>query len=211
MNDVISRTALTILGIIAYEPINPYAVNKLVNFKRTHARVPTQTVYGIINMLKKRRLISGKPVKKSTGADKTIYSITPRGQQCVIKNLTNYLVYSPEILSELIFPINLIGHLDKETAMKALKEHQEITKKAIATSNALRKATENAGESPIRKISIDYTLKTLRVNKKIVDLLIKVIEDEPHWADSPIPWWRHESRTGTRSGTKRGKGRAGHQ
>jgi DNA-binding PadR family transcriptional regulator len=205
MSDVISRTALTILGIIAYKPINPYAVCKLVNYKRTHARIPTQTVYGIINMLKKRKLITGTPVKKGSGSDKTVYSVTPKGTQCIVKNLTDYLVYSPEILSELVFPINLIGYLDKETAMETLKRHQEITKKAIATSNMLRKITDTTGESLIRKISIDYTLKTLRVNKKIVDALLKIIEEEPHWADSAIPWWRHEFLTDKRTRTKRKK------
>jgi hypothetical protein len=55
MNEILSRTALLILGIIANGSTNPCAMSKLVNWKRANIRIniPTQTVYGILNMFKK--------------------------------------------------------------------------------------------------------------------------------------------------------------
>ena len=192
MNEILSRTALLILGIVAQEPINPYALSKLVNFKRTNIRIPTQTIYGIINMLKKRGLISGRGVKNGNMPDKTIYSITPKGKKLITRSLTIGLANPREILSELLLSIMLIGYLDKETALKTLEKHQEKTQKAIAVGKALRNKRKPADESHIRKISIEYILKTLQVNHKIIDTLMKTIETEPHWAESLVPWWRDE-------------------
>jgi DNA-binding PadR family transcriptional regulator len=194
MSEVLSKTALLILGIIANEPINPYAISKLVNFKRTNIRikVPTQTVYGIINMLKKRGLISGKWVKNGNMPDKTIYSITPKGEKLIKRNLVYWLANPQEILTELLLSIILIGYLDKETALKSLKEHQVKTEESITVGKALRNLKKQTDESYIRKISIEYILNTLQVNQKIVDTIIKTVETETRWADSLVPWWRDE-------------------
>ena len=192
MSEVLSKTALLILGIIAYEPINPYAISKLVNWKRTNIRIPTQTVYGIINMLKKRGLISGKWAKNGNMPDKTIYSITPKGEKLIKRSLVYWLTNPHEILTELLLSIILIGYLDKETALMTLKEHQVKTEEAIAVGKTLRKTKKQADELHIRKISIEYILNTLKVNHKIVDTLIQTVETEPRWADSLVPWWRDE-------------------
>jgi DNA-binding PadR family transcriptional regulator len=192
MNEVLSKTALLILGIIANEPINPYAISKLVNFKRTNIKIPTQTVYGIVNMLKKRGLISGKWVKNGNMPDKTIYSITPKGEELIKRNLVYWLANPHETLTELLLSIILIGYLDKETALRTLKEHQVKTEEAIAVGKALRKSRKQADDSHIRKISIEYILNTLQVNHKTVDTLMKTLETDFRWADSPVPWWRDE-------------------
>jgi DNA-binding PadR family transcriptional regulator len=192
MNEVLSKTALLILGIIANEPINPYAISKLVNFKRTNIKIPTQTVYGIVNMLKKRGLISGKWVKNGNMPDKTIYSITPKGEKLIKRNLVYWLANPHEILTELLLSIILIRYLDKETALKTLKEHQAKTEEAIAVGKALRKSKKQTDDSNIRKISIEYILNTLEVNHKIVDTLMKTVETDLQWADSLVPWWRDE-------------------
>ena len=192
MSEILSKTALLILGIIAYEPSNPYAISKLVNWKRTNIKVPTQSVYGIINMLKKRGLVSGKRVKNGNRPEKTIYSITPKGEKIVKKNLVFWLTNPHEVLTELLLSIILVGFLDKETALTTLKEHQVKTEEAIAVGKALRKSKKQTDESHIREISITYILNTLRANYKTVDTLVKIVENEPQWANSLVPWWRDE-------------------
>jgi DNA-binding PadR family transcriptional regulator len=194
MSEVLSKTALLILGIIACEPTNPYAISKLVNWKRRNIRIkiPTQTVYGIINKFKKRGVVSGKKVKNGNMPDMTIYSITPKGEKLIKKNLIDYLTNPQEVLTELLLSIILIGYLDKETALKTLKEHQVKNEEAIAVGKALRKSKKQTDESHIREISIEYILYTLQVNRKTVDTLMKTVETEPRWADSLIPWWRDE-------------------
>jgi len=192
MSEVLSKTALLILGIIAYEPTNPYAISKLVNWKRTNIKIPTQTIYGIINMFKKRGLVSGKRVKNGNKPDKTIYSITAKGEKLVKSNLVFWLTNPHEVLTELLLSIILIGFLDKETALMTLKEHQVKTNEAIAVGKALRKSRKQTDESHIREISIEYILNTLKANHKIVDTLVKMVETEPRWADSLVPWWRDE-------------------
>jgi len=210
MNEVLSKTALLILGIIAYEPTNPYAISKLVNWKRTNIKVPTQSVYGIINMFKKRGLVSGKRVKNGNKPDKTIYSITPKGEKLVKRNLVFWLTNPHEVLTELLLSIVLIGFLDKETALMTLKEHQVKTEESIAVGKALRKSKKQTDESHIREISIAYILNTLQANYKTVDALMKIVETEPQWTNSPVPWWRDEFPSDKKTGktTQRTKSRS---
>ena len=72
---MLTKTALLILGIIADEPINPYAISKLISFKRKNLRgtIPDSTVYGIISMLHKKKLITGKRVRNRNTPDRTVY------------------------------------------------------------------------------------------------------------------------------------------
>jgi DNA-binding PadR family transcriptional regulator len=143
-------------------------------------------------MFKKRGLISGKWVKNGNMPDKTIYSITPKGEKLIKRNLVFWLTNPQEVLTELLLSIILIGYLDKETALKTLKEHQTKTEEAIAVGKALRNLKKQTEESHIRKISIEYILNTLQVNRKTVETLMKTVETEPRWADSLVPWWRDE-------------------
>ena len=194
MSEVLSKTALLILGIIASEPTNPYAISKLINWKRTNIkiRVPTQTVYGIINKFKKRGLVSGRRMKNGNMPYRTVYSITPKGEKLIKKNLIDYLTNPHEVLTELLLSIILIGYLDKEAALKTLEEYQVKNKETIDVGKKLRRFKKQTDESHIQEISIDHILKTLQVNHKTVDTLIKTIETDPHWADTLVPWWRDE-------------------
>lgn len=113
---MLSKTALLILGVIADEPINPYAISKLISYKRRNLRgkIPDPTVYGIINMLHEKKLIKGKKVKNGNLPDRTIYSITQKGKDILNKNLVAYLSTPEDTLSELPLALFLMGSQEKE-------------------------------------------------------------------------------------------------
>jgi DNA-binding PadR family transcriptional regulator len=191
---MLSKTDLLILGIIAEKPINPYAIIKLINFKRNSIRryIPPQTVYGVVNNLHRRKLISGKKMKNGNMPERTVYSITKKGQETVRKSLISYLNTPEDNLSELVISILLLGFVDKETVLDALKEYREKVQKEIATSRKLSARTRIPEEFYTRRIVAEHTLNILLVNLKTVNELIARVEVDTRWQDFQVPWWRNE-------------------
>lgn len=191
---MLSKIALLILGIIAERPINPYAIIKLINYKRRKVRryVSPQTVYGMVNILNRKKLITGKRMKNSNMPDRTIYSITKKGEEMIRKNLISYLSTPEDNLSELILSIILIGFLDKETVLKALKERRDKIEEEIAIRKKLDSKFKIAAESYTRQIVAEHTLKIQQINLKTVNELIKKAEIDTRWDSFPVPWWRDE-------------------
>jgi DNA-binding PadR family transcriptional regulator len=189
----LSRTALLILGIIGEAPINPYAIVHLINEKRRNSRrnIHAQTVYSIVNTLRKQKLITGKKIKKGNMPNKTVYSITDKGKELIRNNLLSYLSTPEDNLSELALSMMLIGYLDKETVLKELIEYHSKAGKEITVRKNLG-AFDISEEAYIRKIAIEHTLQILKVNFKTVERLIKRIEQDDQWGDFPIPWWRNQ-------------------
>jgi DNA-binding PadR family transcriptional regulator len=189
----LSRTALLVLGMIGEAPINPYAIVRLMNEKRRSSRrkIHAQTVYGIVNTLSTKKLIIGIKTANGNMPDKTVYSITNKGKELIRNNLLSYLGTPEDNLSELALAMMLVGYLDKETVLKALKEYRSKARKEIAVRKNLG-SFDISEEAYVRKIAIEYTLHVLEINYKTVNQLIKRIEEDTQWGNFSVPWWRHE-------------------
>jgi DNA-binding PadR family transcriptional regulator len=191
---MLSKTALLILGVIADEPINPYAISKLISYKRQHLRgkIPDPTVYGIINMLHTKKLISGKKVKNGNLPDRTIYSITPKGRELLNKNLIAYLSTPEDTLSELPLSLFLMGLLDKEQVLQALKIYHS---KQAAEIDLMEKMLEEEQDLPVPysgHLAVNHIQTVLKANLETVDEVIKNIETDTQWNHHPLPFWRLE-------------------
>jgi DNA-binding PadR family transcriptional regulator len=195
MREQISRIGLFILGIIADGPTTPYTIDKILNYKRMKnmkVGVPFQTIYGIMYKFNKLGLVSRKRVKNGNLPDKTIYSITPKGKNLMKESLIYYLNKPPEILTELVLPIMMVGYLDKENAIRVLDEYQRIIGGEIRIGKKMRETSKELNESFTGKIFIEHILSSLNANRATVRQLIKTMEKEPLWTHSPVPWWRNE-------------------
>jgi len=189
----LSRTALLILGIIGQSPINPYAIIHLLNQKRRNLKrkVHVQTVYGIVNTLAKKKLIIGEKMTNGKMPNKTVYSITGKGKELIQKNVLSYISTPESNLTELALSMMLVGYLDKEIVLKALKEYSSKAEEEIALRKKLG-SSEISEEVYIGKIAVEHTLKILEVNLNTVNKLIKRIEKDTQWDSLHIPWWRDD-------------------
>jgi len=178
--------------MIGEAPINPYAIVRLMNEKRRSSRrkIHAQTVYGIINTLSAKKLIVGKKTANGNMPDKTVYSITDKGKELIRNNLLSYLGTPENSLSELALAMMLVGYLDKETVLKALKEYRSKAGKEIAVRKNLG-SFDITEEAYIRKIAIEHTLHILEINYKTVNQLITKIEKDSQWGNLSVPWWRY--------------------
>jgi DNA-binding PadR family transcriptional regulator len=196
MRERISRTGLFILGIIASGPTTPYTIDKILNYKRMKNMkigIPFQTIYGTVYKFNKMGLVSRKKIKNGNLPDKTIYSVTPKGEKLMKEGLISLLSKPPEIITELVLPIMMIKYLDRETALKVLNEYHHIVEGEIGIGKKIKKTSHELNGSFTGKIFIEHILSTLDTNRAAIRQLIKTIEEEPLWRDSPIPWWRNEA------------------
>jgi DNA-binding PadR family transcriptional regulator len=202
---MLSKTALLILGVIADEPINPYAISKLISYKRRNLRgkIPDPTVYGIINMLHEKNLIKGKKVKNGNLPDRTVYSITQKGKDLLNKNLIAYLSTPEDTLSELPLALFLMGSLEKEQVQAALKQYQTRQAEEIATMVKMVESEKKRGVPYSGLIAIQHILNFLKVNLNTVNELLLKIERDTDWSHHPVPFWRAEFAQQTRMAAKK--------
>jgi DNA-binding PadR family transcriptional regulator len=201
---MLSRTALFVLGIIGSGPINPYAIVGLVNERRRSLRqkIHAQTIYGIVNTLRAKKLIVGKKMTNGNMPNKTIYSITDKGQELIKNNLISYLSTPEDNLSEMALSMILVGYLDKQTVLKALKEYRDKAGKEITIRKNLGSFDITEG-AYVRQITLEHTLNILEVNYKTANQLIKRIEKDGSWGNFSVPWWRDDLlKTGSQKGRK---------
>jgi DNA-binding PadR family transcriptional regulator len=191
---MLSKTAVLILGVIADEPINPYALSKLINFKRKNLRgnIPDSSLYGIISMLEKKKLIKGKRVKNGNMPDRTIYSITPKGQEVLKKNLLSYLSTPEDTISELQLSLFLMGLLEKDQVLNALKEYKSKQAAEIDLMEQMVKEEKLRGVPYSGMLSIGHILRELKSNLKTANAVIRGIRKETGWDHRPVPFWRTE-------------------
>jgi DNA-binding PadR family transcriptional regulator len=191
---MLSKTALLILGVIADEPINPYAISKLINYKRQNRRskIPDPTVYGIVNMLREKKLIKGKRFKNGNLPDRTVYSITQKGQELLNKNLITYLSTPEDTLSELPLSLFLMSSLDKKQVLTALQEYREKQSDEINVMTGMIESERERGVPYSGLIAIEHILNVLKVNLATVNEVIRKVEADSQWCHHPLPFWRSE-------------------
>jgi DNA-binding PadR family transcriptional regulator len=191
---MLSKNALFVLGIIAGGPVNPYAIVKLVNLKRTDARakIPTPSIYGIVNILKKNKYITGKKTDGGNMPQMTVYSITLKGKDFLDKTLTSYLASPEETLSELALSTIMLGHLNRERVLAALAEYKVKIESEISIRKRMIAKDKEYGISYAGIISDNHILDMLKVNLKTVNTLSEKMRNDSEWNLGPAPFWRDQ-------------------
>lgn len=86
-----SSVDLIILGIVNQRPVNAYElvnILKIQNISRW-VKVSPQGVYRNVNILKEKGYLKGTRIKEGKMPEKTIYSITKKGEEYFLKIMRN--------------------------------------------------------------------------------------------------------------------------
>lgn len=193
-HEILSKTAIHVLCIIWNNPINPYAIAKLINYKRKIIRRPIhiQTVYSIVKALHRKRLITVKRSKNGRMPDRNVYSITEKGEELVKFNLISLLSKPAEPLSEFSLGLFAVGNLDKETVLTALKKYRNEISRDIDIRKKLYAEEKERGVTYYHSITIEHTMEILKLNRNTASKLIEKLEADSEWSPAPIPFWRNE-------------------
>jgi len=195
---MLTKTAIMVLGVIAGEPINPYAIGKLINYRRENINklflTPPSTVYGIINKFEKKGFIIGKRTRNGNMPDRTVYSITANGEKVLKKSLYSYLSTPEHTLSELSLSILLLDLLDTEKVLESLKKYRKIIEGEITIRKKLYKVEEEEhGANCIGLIALEHVLNGLALKLRTVKKLIGRIEQGTQLDREHVPFWRNDA------------------
>ncbi|MCM1162121.1 MAG: PadR family transcriptional regulator [Roseburia sp.] len=125
---MLSKPATLLLGIIYEKPLNAYEITKLLCYMNIKwwFNVADSTVYTTLKNLEKKKLISGTTEKVGNMPDRTVYSITEKGEYELKETIKKSILqfnYDTNIFTIAAF---LIDILEKEIREELLEKRLDI-------------------------------------------------------------------------------------
>lgn len=125
---MLSKPATLLMGILYDKPLNAYEITKLLNYMNIQwwFSIADSTVYATLKTLEKKGLITGITEKVGNMPERTIYSLTDKGQTELKETIRKSLLqfdYDTNIFTIAAF---LMDILEKEEAVKSLEERLRI-------------------------------------------------------------------------------------
>lgn len=186
---MLSKIALLILSFIAEKPLNPYEIKKVLERLSIDKWFPmgSSSIYATIKALVKKDYISGKKIKEGNMPEKTIYAITPQGQEALQHTLTAYLSEQEQVTSEFDLAILSVCHLNKEAALEALHQHRHWVEQEIAARQQAYTRLQDSGHTPYPGlIIIKHAIDKREAELKTVNELIKYVKADTEWNHFPV-------------------------
>lgn len=118
---MLSKPATMLLGLIYQKPINAYEIIKLLNFMNVKwwYNIADSTVYSTLKVLEKRNLIAGTTEKVGNMPDRTVYSLTLKGENEFLDTLKKSILqfdYDTNVFSVAAFFLNVFP-LDQQSSL----------------------------------------------------------------------------------------------
>lgn len=125
---MLSKPAALLMGIIYDKPLNAYEITKLLHYMNIQwwFHIADSTVYATLKNLEKRKFITGTVQKVGNMPDRTIYSLTEKGQRELKNTIRKSIVqfsYDTNVFTIAAF---LMDILEKEEAKRLLEERLRI-------------------------------------------------------------------------------------
>jgi DNA-binding PadR family transcriptional regulator len=181
---MLSKISLLVLGFIAQKPLNPYEIKKIFEKLDMKSMFPmaASSIYATINALVKKKHIAGKKTKEGNMPEKTIYSITKKGEEALRQTLHSNLLETERIFSEFDIAISLVCYLKKDTALESLQKHRMALEEEITERK--RKYEKHIKENGIPYpglIRRKHNIYKREAELKTVNELIREIENDQKW------------------------------
>lgn len=125
---MLSKPATLLLGIIYEKPLNAYEITKLLDYMNIKwwFHIADSTIYITLKNLEKRELIRGTTEKVGNMPDRTVYSLTGKGEEELKEAIRESIMqfdYDTNIFTIAAF---LIDILEKEERVELLKKRLNI-------------------------------------------------------------------------------------
>jgi DNA-binding PadR family transcriptional regulator len=125
---MLSRTMMSILGIIKIKPINAYEITKKFSAmnENKQCKIPSSTVYAVVRESSKKRYITVKAEKDGEMPAKKIYSITETGMVELKKTVEKFICEFDYDIRGFNIAIYLSDTLEKSKLKELLKIRMKI-------------------------------------------------------------------------------------
>lgn len=120
---MLSKPATLLLGIIYEKPLNAYEITKLLEYINIKwwFYVSDSTVYTTLKNLEKRELLEGVIEKIGNMPDRTVYSLTKKGEEELKETIRNSIVqfnYDTNIFTIAAFLMDILETEEKKRLLK---------------------------------------------------------------------------------------------
>lgn len=155
---MLSKPSVLILGIISEKAINPYELTKFLEYIniKNWFYIGESSIYSTIKTLQSKGYITGENIKEGNMPEKTVYSITPKGEIELISALEDFLGNTDLDFVKFNIAVILICHLPKDRVLALLENKIVSLKEKLAIQQekleALSSAETSKGVHAIRHI-----------------------------------------------------------
>ena len=185
---MIPKTHALILGILCERPLSPYEMIKYfenVNLKYWFP-VSDPTFYATLKKLSREGLVSGTVTRAGKNPEKTIYTITPQGQEKVIAAFLEFLTSGETDPVMLPITIIFLHHIPRETVLEALRQRRDTLLGRKAGGEMRYEAVKDNELLPYNaRIVIRYALYSFETELRITEELLESVTKDTAW--SPVP------------------------
>ena len=120
---MLSKPATLLLGIVYEKPLNAYEITKLLDYMniRWWFNVPDSTVYTTLKNLEKRELIEGTTEKIGNMPDRTVYSLTGKGEDELKETIRSSILqfnFDTNIFTIAAFLMDILDIEEREGLLK---------------------------------------------------------------------------------------------
>lgn len=137
---MLSKPATMLLGLIYEKPLNAYEIIKHLNYMNVKwwFNIADSTVYSTLKTMEKKALISGVAEKVGNMPDRTVYSMTEKGEREFKDTLRKSILqfdYDTNIFSIAAFFLNIFTHDEQrellQERLKVLQKYRAGIKKQV--------------------------------------------------------------------------------
>ncbi len=127
---MLSPIRMFILGIIEYEPVNPYVIIYRFNFNKMFStmKVAESTIYANIRALHRQKYITFELHQNSKMPPKKVYTITDKGKEQLDLSIRSYLSDYYSEWSGFTVAILLSFRYEKKVIIELLESRVEVLK-----------------------------------------------------------------------------------
>lgn len=178
--EMLSKPATLLLGIIYEKPLNAYEITKLLAYMNIKwwFNVADSTVYTTLKNLEKRGLIEGTTERIGNMPDRTIYSLTQKGRDELKESIKESILqfnYDTNIFTIAAFNMDI---LETETQKDLLEKRLNILQSYLAGISEQNNETWKREVPDFHVANLERMIDIVQAEISGTKRLLSVIEEE---------------------------------
>ena len=178
--EMLSKPAMLLLGIIYEKPLNAYEITKLLAYMNIKwwFNVADSTVYTTLKNLEKRGLIKGTTERIGNMPDRTIYSLTEKGRDELKESIEESILqfnYDTNIFTIAAFNMDI---LETETQKDLLEKRLNILQSYLAGISEQNNETWKREVPDFHVANLERMIDIVQAEISGTKRLLSVIEKE---------------------------------
>ncbi len=168
--------ALLLLGVLMSQDRHGYQINEFI--ERALCQVTTMkkpTAYALLDRLAVGGYVSVYREQAGNRPPRKVYSITPGGQALFTELLRENLANTSTVIQEGDIGLMMVNYLDREVAIRSLKERLEKLDALLATPSTV---PPHGGQLSV-DLAIDHLQAIRRADRAWLATTIERLEQEP--------------------------------